>query len=138
MPILHILCSISSTFPTSFVHPHSSSTFMSPSPFCFLRLFPPAHHFVLERLHQDILSLLTCSVLTKPEMKTRSYKDLGGEKPNLRRKWQDIKPVVFSPSISVRRLDQQLLDILFNQNYFRITFFVTILTKVPPFFHYFL
>lgn len=116
-------------------HTHPSSTFMSPSPCWFLRLFPPAHHLVLERLHQDMLSLLTCSVLTKPEVKTRSYKDVGGEKPDFRRKWQDTKPVVFSPSFSVRRLDQRPPEILFNQNYFRIRFFLTILTNIPPFFY---
>lgn len=74
-----------------------SFTFTCPSSCWFLGLFSPAYHLVLERLHQDILSLLTCSVLTEPVMKTRSYEDVGGEKQNLRRKWQDTKPVVSSP-----------------------------------------
>lgn len=35
-------------------------------------------------------------------------------------------------SSSVRRLDQRLPEILFNLNYLRFTFFLTILTNVPP------
>lgn len=51
-------------FPHQFCLPHQFCSSHSPLPSC-LRFLAPAHHGVLEGLHQDSLSPLTCSVLKK-------------------------------------------------------------------------
>lgn len=126
--ILHVLCSISSTFRTSSVHTHTPSP-----PSCLFSLADFWGFFLLP----IILCLRGCTRISFLSWHVQFWQSQKWGQ-GVTRIWEErnqtsgengkTKPVVFSPSSSVRRLDQRPPEIFLNQNYFRSHFLLPTLS----------